>query len=280
MFLFCIIIYLISSIIFNYWYKIITKNNISDGAITILIEIIASITCMFIIPLFEIKFPTDLKIYIFLFIAIIFYTLNNRLGTTARKGLEVSTYSILKQLSSMFMVFASILFFKEPFILNKFIGALLIILSNIIVFYNKNNLKFNKYLIYGILANVSLTIALLLDVSYSNEFNLFFYVFLIFLIPSTLTLFLEKIKFNQIIEEYNNSNKITIFLTGISWAIMMISKLKSYQLGKIIIVAPLISLTIILNILFGYFILKEEDNLLKKILASILIIIGIVLIKI
>lgn len=280
MFLFYIIIYLISSTIFNYGYKVITKNNISDGAITILIEIIASIFCMFIIPLFEIKFPSNFKIYIFLFFAIIFYTLNNRFGTTARKGLEVSTYSILKQLSNVFMVFASVVFFKEAFVLNKFIGALLIILSNIVVFYNKKSLKFNKHLIYGILANVSLSIALLLDVSYSNEFNLAFYIFLIFFIPSILTLLFEKIKFNQIIKEYKNSNKLIIFITGISWAIMMITKLISYKLGSVMMVATLTSLTVILNIIFGYLINKEKDNLLKKILASILIIIGIILIKI
>lgn len=279
MFLFCIIIYLISSIIFNQVYKIITKNVINDASLTILIQIIASITCFLIIPLFEIRFPTDFKIYIFLFLAIIFYALNNRLGTTARKGLEVSVYSVLKQLSSVFMVFASVFFFKESFVLNKFIGALLIILSNIIVFYNKKSLKFNKYLIYGILANISLTIALFLDVNYSNEFNLAFYVFLTFFIPSILILVFERIKLKYIIKEYKNCNKLTLFLTGISWAIMMISKLRSYQIGKIIIVVPLLSLTVILNIIFSYFLLKEKENLLKKILASILIIIGIILIK-
>ena len=60
----------------------------------------------------------------------------------------------------------------------------------------------------------------------------------------------------------------------------MITKLKTYQLGSISIVAPLTSLTVILNIIVSYFLLKEKSNMLKKVIAGILIIIGIILIKI
>ncbi len=279
-FKFYIVCYLIITVIFNQSYKIVTKKNINDGELTILIQIISIITCIFFLPLFKFKFPTNLKIYLFLFLAILFYTINDRLGTTARKGLEASTYIILKQLSTVFMIFAGLLFFKEPFVINKFIGAILIVLSNVIVFYNKENFKFNKSLLFGILANICLTIALFLDVNYSSKFNLAFYVLLTFLIPMILIFLFERIKIKNIIIEYKNSNKVILFLTGISWSLMMITKLKSYQLGSISIVAPLLSLTVILNVIISYFILKEKNNLIKKIIAGILIIIGIILIKI
>ena len=277
---FYIITYLIISVLFNQTYKIVTKSIKNDGAMTILIQLIASIICVIMIPLFKIKFPNDYKVYIFLFIAIVFYTLNDRLGTTARKGLESSTYIILKQLSPAFMILMGILFFKEPFVLNKILGTLLILYSNILVFYNRRNFKFNKYLIFGILANISLAIALFIDVNYSNEFNLAFYVLLTFLIPCILIFIFERIKIKDIILEYKNSNKMAVILTSISWVIMMISKLKSYQLGSVIVVATLSSLTVILIVVISYFFLKEKNNLIKKIIAGILIIIGIILIKI
>ncbi|MBE6138995.1 MAG: hypothetical protein E7174_00620 [Firmicutes bacterium] len=279
-FKFYIIIYLIVSTVFNQGYKIITKNMNSAGALTILIQIISSIICILMIPLFEIKFPTDYKVYIFLFLAIIFYTLNDRIGTTARSGLEASTYNILKQLSTVFMIIMGLLFFKEPFVSNKIIGASIIIISNILVFYKKENFKFNKYLIQGILANISLAIALFIDVNYSKEFNLAFYVLLTFLIPLILIFIFEKIKIKEIVNEYKKANKIILFLTSISWTLMMISKLKSYELGNVIVVAPLTSLTVILNIVVSYFLLKEKSNLIRKIIASILIIVGVILIKI
>lgn len=276
---FYIIIYLIVSVIFNQGYKLITKKMLNDGAITILIQIISSMMCIILIPLFKFKLPSDYRVYIFLFIAIIFYTLNDRLGTTARKGIDASIYSILKQLSTVFMIIMGILFFKEEFILNKIIGALLIIFSNILVFYNKENFKFNKYLVFGIIANISLAIALFIDVNYSSKFNLAFYVLLTFLIPLILIFIFERIKIKEIINEFKISNKLILFLTSISWTLMMITKLKSYELGNIIIVAPLTSLTVILNIIVSYFLLKEKSNLIKKIIAGTIIIIGIILIK-
>lgn len=276
-FKFYITIYLIVSVIFNQNYKILTKKNTNDGILTILIQSISVITCLFLLPFFKFKFPTDLKVYLFLFLSIIFYTINDRFGTTARKGLDSSIYIILKQLSTVFMIIMGILFFKEPFIFSKFLGAILIVLSNVIVFYKK--IKFNKYFVCGIIANICLSIALFLDVNNSNKFNLAFYLLLIFLIPLILIFIFERIRIKDIIKEYKKSNKTIVISTGVSWVIMMLTKLKSYELGSISIVAPLTSLTVILNIFCSYFILKEKNNLLRKVIASILIIIGVILIK-
>ena len=60
---------------------------------------------------------------------------------------------------------------------------------------------------------------------------------------------------------------------------MMITKLKAYQLGEVILVATISSLSVILNIVCSYFLLKERNDLLKKIIAAILIMIGIIFIK-
>ena len=59
---FYIIVYLIVSVIFNQGYKVVTKSIKNDGAITILIQLIASFICVLMIPLFKIKFPSDYKI--------------------------------------------------------------------------------------------------------------------------------------------------------------------------------------------------------------------------
>jgi uncharacterized membrane protein len=50
-------------------------------------------------------------------------------------------------------------------------------------------------------------------------------------------------------------------------------------LGNITIVAPLSGLSILVNILLAYFFLKEKDHLIKKIIAVIGIIIGIMLLS-
>ena len=61
---------------------------------------------------------------------------------------------------------------------------------------------------------------------------------------------------------------------------MLMLKLLAFRQGEISLIAPLCSLTIILNVIVGYLFQKERKNLIKKLSAAVLIIIGIVLIKI
>ena len=81
-------------------------------------------------------------------------------------------------------------------------------------------------------------------------------------------------------EEFKNGNKKFILLTAVTWSLAILSQLRAYQLGKVSIVAPLCALSVILNVIVGYFFLKERDNMLRKIISSLVIILGIVLIKI
>lgn len=272
--------YLISTVLFNECYKVVTRTMKNSGAMSVLLQLVAGTIALFFIPFSKIVFPTNMYTYLFLGLSIIFYTIQNRLATIARSRVEASTYSILKQTSTVFMVVLGFTFFKEKFIVRKFVGILLIISSNILIFYQKKSLKMNRYLYIGIIANLSLSIALLLDVNFAQQFNLAIYISTILLIPAIFILIVEQIKRKDIINEYKNSPKKYLYLTSVSWTIMMITKLKSYQLGEVTVVAPLCSLTVILNVIVGYFWLNEKEGLLKKIIASILILISVFLIKI
>lgn len=78
-------------------------------------QMTAGITALFLCPLFDFKFPTDISLYIILGVSIIFYAMSDRINTTVRSGIEASTFSMLKQLSTTFMIFAGLIFFKEEF---------------------------------------------------------------------------------------------------------------------------------------------------------------------
>ena len=275
-----VILYLFFYVIFNQTYKMATKSLTKPGALTILLQLISSLSILLLIPFFEMKMPNDPKIYLFLGLSIIFYTISDRVNTTVRSGIEASTFSVITQLSTVFMIVAGVLFFKEPFVLNKFIGAILIVFSNVLIFFKKGNGKPNKYVLLGIFANVCFSIALFLDVNNSDKFNLPIYVALTLGIPTILIAIFEKIKFSDIKEEYNKGNKKAIWITAITWSLSIVAQLRAYQLGEVSIVAPLCALSVILNVIVGYFFLKEKDDMFKKIIAALLIILGIILIKV
>ena len=274
-----VILFLITAVTFNQTYKVITKKMQNPGALTVLMELLSGSVSLLLIPFFEIKLPENPMVYVFLGLACIFYALNDRISIVARKGLEASTYSMIKQTSTVLMIFAGVLFFKEKFILNKIIGALLIVFSNILVFYKKGSLKSNKYALIGLLASLCNTIALFIDVNYSKQMNLPLYAGFTLLIPALIIILFERISPKKIIAEFNANDKKMIIISCIAQGLMMVFKLRAYQLGQVSIVAPLCTLTIMLNVIIGYFFLKERNNLLKKIVAATIIILGIVLIK-
>ena len=277
--IFWILLYLVAFVVFNQQYKIATKLMNTSGSFTVVAQIVTSAFTILLIPFFTIRFPTDIRVYIILGISIIFYALHDRLATTIRKGLEASTYSIINQLSNVFMIIAGVLLFKEPVVWHRMLGAALILFSNVMIFFEKGKFRFNKYVVLAVIANLLYTCAVLIDVNLSEQFNLPFYVILTLFIPAILITIFERIKIKDIIGEFKTGNTKSIIITSIAWSIAIVAHLKSLQLGKVTIVAPLSSLGVILNVIVSYLFLKEKDNLFKKIIASLLVILGIFLIK-
>lgn len=68
-------------------------------------------------------------------------------------------------------------------------------------------------------------------------------------------------------------------LVSFSWAMMLISSVKAYEYGNISIVAPLLTLSMVTNSIYEFFIDKDKKSLKRKLLVSLLIVIGITLIK-
>lgn len=274
-----VILYIILAVSFTQFYKVVTKTSKSDGTLTVLLQFIAGISALLLSPFFKFTFPTDWKVYLLLGIACIFYAMSDRMNTTVRSGIEASTFSIIKQLSTVFMILAGLLFFKEEFIWKKIIGAALIIFSNILIFYKKGNQKLDKYVLLGILSNIIYSVALFLDVNISDSFNLAFYVALTLLVPALFITIAERVKMSNIKKEFVNGNKKAILITGLCWGTMIVVQLRAYQLGQATSVAPLCALTVIGNVIVGYLFLKERNNMLRKIFAALLIIISVLLIK-
>ena len=276
---FNILAYWILQVMFTQFYKIVTKSSKNDGSLTILLQFLSGIIVLTFLPFFNCSFPNDIKIYISLSIACVFYAIADRVNTSARRGLEVSVYSILAQLSTVFVITWGIIFFKEAIVLKKILGACLILFGNALILYKKGKVSFNKYILFSILGNLAMSIGISVDVGISNQFNLPIYVAITLIVPAILIFIFERIRVSDVVYEFKNGNKKAIIIVCCSWGLAIISRLRAYQFGEVTTIAPLCAITKILNALVAYFLLKEKGSLLKKILAIIIVILGIILIK-
>lgn len=277
---FNLIIYIIFMIIFTQFYKLAANKGKSDGALTILIQVLSGIFGLIWIPFFKMQFSSNYITWGFLLISIVFYAIADRLNTTARRGLGASEFSILGQLVNVFTIVFGVVFFKEEVLLKKVIGTILILTGNVFVLFEKGKFKWNKYTIFSILGSLSMSIALIVDVGISDQFNLAVYAALTLSMPAIILLIGERIKIKDIIDEFKNGDKKSIIIVSFTWPITIITLLRAYKFGTVGTVAPISAVTTILNVFVAYFALKEKDNLLKKIFAAIIVVLGIVLIKI
>ena len=259
-------------------FKLATRKTKNDGAMTVLTQLTAGISILLLVPFFQWSFPTDWKVWLFLGLAIIFYTINDRLNTTTRKNLDISTENTLRQLSNVFIIIIGIIFFKEDIILMKLLGGLIIIGSNILLVMEKGKFVFNKYIIFQLISVLSFSIAISLDIEINEQFNLPIYIGMTLIIPAILIILFERLSFNKIVNEYKEGNKTAIIITGITWGIAILFNLRAYVFGNVTTVAPISSLNVLINVIVAYLFLKEKDNLFRKIIAAIGIILGILLI--
>ena len=159
-FIFWIILHLILSVIANQTMTLLPKKSNDLGTLAFLVEIGTGVFTLLLSIFYKFTIPTNISFYALLILSCIFYAISDRANMTVRKRVDAGTFSIISQTSTFFLTILGFIFLKESFVLTKFIGAFLIIFSNVFIFYEKDKFKINKYVLFGFLARLSYTIGL------------------------------------------------------------------------------------------------------------------------
>lgn len=274
---FNLISYLFFIVLFFQHYKLAVKNAKRDGAATVLLQLIAGGSILVLAPLFSLAIPSDLKYWLLLIVACVFYALNDRLQTTARKHLPVSTFSIVNQLSTVFLIAIGLTVFNETFAINKIVGALLILAANFLLVYKRGSVKIDPNIWVAVCATLVFSVAISVDIGISKVFNLPFYIMLTLIIPAVMLYFGEKISMKEVKAEYNSESKKFYIITGVTWGLAILFLLRAFRFGEVTTIVPLQATTVLLNVLTAYIFLNEREDRLKKVAAACLVIAGVYL---
>ena len=277
--LFWVIVYLVSAIIFAQTFKKANRKMKDAGSLTILLEVFTALFALLFIPFFDFVFPPLESIFV-LVVVIIIYAFTDRLNIEVRYGLDPSIFSMLKQLSTVFLIILGFVFLKEELVLKRVVGAGIIVFANFLLAFEKGKFKLNRYFIMAIISNLLFAIAMLINVNISDNFNLGIYTMCTVLFPAILIFIFEKHSIKELKKEFKRYNKFDFLLSAFTWCLMLISSVRAYQIGNVSVVAPLLTLTAILNTAYEYFINKNKSKFIQKLIASILILIGVLLVKI
>jgi len=268
-----VICYLVFALIFSQGFKKVNRTMKNASALTVLLELFTGLFAIVMSIFFKYTFPSDIKVYITLFVVTIIYAVTDRLNIEARYGLSPSNFSMLKQLSTVFL--------KEQLVFKKILGAIIIIVSNVMLAVNKDGkFEFNKYFIFCLISNFLFAVAMFINVNISSMFNIGIYTLITVFIPSIIIKLFSRLSFKDLEEEFNLYNKPLFILVSFAWCMMLISSVKAYEYGSISVVAPLLTLTALTNTIYEFIVDKDKKRFYYKLVISILILIGVILIKV
>lgn len=276
-----VICYLVFALIFSQGFKKVNRTKKNASALTVLLELFTGLFAIVMSIFFKYTFPSDIKVYITLFVVTIIYAVTDRLNIEARYGLSPSNFSMLKQLSTVFLVIFGLLFLKEQLVFKKILGAIIIVVSNVMLAVNKDGkFEFNKYFIFCLISNFLFAVAMFINVNISSMFNIGIYTLITVFIPSIIIKLFSRLSFKDLEEEFNLYNKPLFILVSFAWCMMLISSVKAYEYGSISVVAPLLTLTALTNTIYEFIVDKDKKRFYYKLVISILILIGVILIKV
>ncbi len=271
---FNIIAYLVVVVIFSQSYKLAVRNAKDDTAATVLLQIIAGAVALLLIPLFSFRVAGSWHWWLLLVAACLFYAVSDRLQTTNRKHLEVSLFSIIQQFTTVMLVFYGVVIYNNHLGWAGLGGVVLVIMANVLVLLKRGQMQLNKYIGLSLIASVVFATAITIDINVSKQFNLPLYVAITLLLPGLMIMIADRAKPSEVVAEWKHSPQKYYWITGIAWAFLIVFSLRAYQLSSEATIAPLAALAVFLNVVVAFFVFKERDSRLKKIIAAIMIIIG------
>lgn len=210
----------------------------------------------------------------------ILYTGSQILVFKASKVIEASEFIIFSSTRALWTILVALLFLGEPFNLSKIVGTILILFSVVFVSLKKKGIKLQKGHWYAFGAAFCIGVGLANDAYILRTSDAFTYGALAFILPGILTMLVSPSSTMKL-KNYLNIKLISkILLLSVFYCIGFISIYIAYQKGGAASqIAPIGQSVVVLTVLLAALFLKERDNLLKKIIAAIIVSIGVLLLK-
>ncbi len=267
--------------VLNLLQRVLATESKDQRAMTIIFNMVAGVIAVAVFvaggSYKNFSLPADPNAYIFLGVAVLSFGLFERGRFVAAKLLDASTLTTISTVSVLVAFVGAALLYQEPMSLQKLAGGILIILALVIVSLGSGGKR--KISLKGVLAAaliwVFLGIGWMMDKSGATHFNADTYSFLVWTLPLFVVVF-PGIKIKTLKTEMKLASWKVFLLAGINVAGYLM-QLKAVAISDATKVIPIVQLSTFATVIAGIIFLKEKENLLPKILGSILAVIGSVL---
>lgn len=224
--------------------------------------------------------PNLSSLWPFLALMTVLYGFANSFSYISIRRIPISEFMIIMGTVPVWTTLTSIPLLGESTSVNKFIGIALTVIGVSYVFYTGKKLAMNKGHLYAFLASLCFGFAFTNDAFLLNSFNVLTYSVTYFLLPAIflMVIYPKNVKLGKSL--LSNKEKYKFLASGIFFAIAALSINFSYKLGgEISQITSILQLSPILAVILGIILLKERDNLLKKLIGAGIVILGVFLLR-
>ncbi|MBI3366177.1 DMT family transporter [Candidatus Roizmanbacteria bacterium] len=260
--------------------RVLLKDEKSDSiTVSILFQLFLSLI-LFIFGYFfgHLSFDNFYQVLPNFILLAVLYGLGNVFIFQALKRIDTSAFAILYSGRVFISVAASSFFLHEGLSLKQYLGMFFIITSIVIVFNKKFSFHLNKGLLFTLLGALFFGLELTNDRFILKTFNVYSFLFLSGLFPAILTSFIYPSSLKKIAALVQLNRLIKFMLICLIYALGMIFYFFALQIGtNSSQIAALDQLSTIVIVILGIFILKEKQRMFRKVIASIISVIGTIM---
>lgn len=263
--------------------KVLLKSDKSDPiAFSIFFQLGVSIVIGLIVLLWRksIPLPELSGIGFSLLLMAILYSLGNIFVFSSLKSTDASIFTIIFSSKTLFSIVGAMVFLGEVVGPVKWLSILLIIAGIVVTSFKKTKLKLSKGEIFAVLAAMSFGLAGTNDASLIKHFDPYAYSVIGFLLPGLLIslIYPHKLKGISYFLHKDVFYKMILLCTlyGLSASFFFAALQASPSTTVVFAVNAFGS---VLTVVLSIFILKEKENMFRKILGVLLALAGLILVN-
>ncbi|OGK64602.1 hypothetical protein A2313_01710 [Candidatus Roizmanbacteria bacterium RIFOXYB2_FULL_41_10] len=198
----------------------------------------------------------------------------------ANKYLEASQVTIIYSFASIVGIVSAVLFLNDNLTVTRVWGTVLIIFSVILVFWQKGKVELNRGFGYMLAVCLCSGVAVTNDAFLLRTTDVFSMLTIGWLTPGLFLLIAHpkavvRLKYYWHKKHFNSLFWFTL-LYALSGAAFYLAIKAGGQVSQ---VSPISNASIILTVLLSALFLNERNNLLKKLIAAVLVMIGVMLLS-
>lgn len=262
-------------------FKLVSNEKTNPYFVSFMYMVLSS---AFTFPLIFIRegfnFNVPLIVWLALLASAVVYTLASVFNFKAYAATDAATATILTRSFLLWVLIGGVIIFKENLTTKQIIGCLLIIASVIVLGLSSARIKFKTGELFGIFSGLFFGAGALFDKGLLKYFNLTWYQFLSLFLTGILVFVTFRKRMNFAATVKSKQTLSVIAAMGALLTLGNIFLFSAYQnQGYVSLTNMITQLRIPVIFLYGFLFLRERERLPNKIVSTVFLITGAVLLK-